>query len=474
MLKLIEPTWKIVIFEMHTACGEESSHGLCNAGTGHSGYLEPNYKNDKMLYACSSFLQSREFWATLVSKGLISNDFIQNCPHIAFGPGEAKMEKTRKDYEFKKSNPLFYNMEYTEDPKTMMDWAPLVMEGRDPAEKCCMTRTQSGTDVDFGALTKQCAEAFCKLGGDLRLFTTVTDLKQNDDKTWNVTVNRKCAGNGKRKYRTKFVYCGSGGWALKMLQKSGMKEIEEYMAFAVDGEWAVCQNPDVVNRHGVKVYAPGPVGAPPMSQPHIDARDISGKKMLLFGPWMYPTFKFLKGGSQGEMLLALRPKNIVPTITAVFANLDLVLFLVKMMLTSKQRRFAEIQEYFPGAKEEDWVFVPAAIRAQIVKPKEGSTTMGYFQFGTEVVKSEDGTMGGLMGASPGASTCVRIGLDVLENCFPHKIKEWEPKIKGIIGSYSCGQTGMGQHPNNEKGVEHVKRIIEDTARILKIRPEDRP
>lgn len=47
------------------------------------------------------------------------------------------------------------------------------------------------------------------------------------------------------------------------------------------------------------------------------------------------------------------------------------------------------------------------------------------QFGTEVVAAADGSIAGLLGASPGASTAVPIMLDVLERCFPDRIAGWK-------------------------------------------------
>lgn len=66
------------------------------------------------------------------------------------------------------------------------------------------------------------------------------------------------------------------------------------MALPVTGDWAICQNPEVVHQHRVKVYAPGAPGAPPMSMPHLDYRTIGGKEVLLFGPFGSMTMKFLR------------------------------------------------------------------------------------------------------------------------------------------------------------------------------------
>ena len=61
--------------------------------------------------------------------------------------------------------------------------------------------------------------------------------------------------------------------------------------------------------------------------------------------------------------------------------------------------------------------------------------IGVLQFGTELVASKDGSMCGLLGASPGASISVQVGLDVLQSCFASKIDGWAPKLKEMIPSY---------------------------------------
>ena len=56
---------------------------------------------------------------------------------------------------------------------------------------------------------------------------------------------------------------------------------------------------------------------------------------------------------------------------------------------------------------------------------------GVLQFGTEVVTGADGTIAGLLGASPGASTAVSIMLGLLKTCFPDRIDEWEPRLREL-------------------------------------------
>jgi malate dehydrogenase (quinone) len=56
------------------------------------------------------------------------------------------------------------------------------------------------------------------------------------------------------------------------------------------------------------------------------------------------------------------------------------------------------------------------------------------EFGTTVIAAADGSLAGLLGASPGASTAVPAMLDVLERCFPDRFEGWQPKLKEMVPS----------------------------------------
>merc|ERR1712190_561250 len=279
-----------------------------------------------------------------------------------------------------------------------------------------------------------------KLGGDLRLFTEVKDLWKDKDGRWIVKTKSTSCGKGVNLTKAKFVFVGAGGWALHMLQKSKIPEIRGYMALPVTGDWAVCQNPEVVRKHKVKVYAPGAPGAPPMSMPHLDYRTIGGKEMLLFGPFGSITLKFLRYGKVTDALKALKFHNICSTTGALSRNMGLAVMLMKDVFKSGAGKLADIRHYYPEADAEDWTLIPAGVRAQIIK-RDPKTGKGMLLFGTEVVSNDEGTIVGLLGASPGASTCVTIALDTLEKCFGQKpeFKKWEPKIKEMIPSYERGE-----------------------------------
>ncbi len=109
----------------------------------------------------------------------------------------------------------------------------------------------------------------------------------------------------------------------------------------------------------------------------------------------------------------------------------------------------------PTAKDEDWEIIQAGQRAQVMKkdPEKG----GVLQFGTEVVTGADGTIAGLLGASPGASTAVSIMLGLLKTCFPDRIDAWEPRLRELIPTY--GDT-LNARP------EVAQELLGETAEAL--------
>ncbi|MBF4995913.1 malate:quinone oxidoreductase [Nocardia sp. BSTN01] len=58
--------------------------------------------------------------------------------------------------------------------------------------------------------------------------------------------------------------------------------------------------------------------------------------------------------------------------------------------------------------------------------------VGVLTFGTELVTGADGTIAGLLGASPGASTAPAIMLDLLARCFPEEQSRWEPMLHKMM------------------------------------------
>merc|ERR1719414_2086479 len=388
------------------------------------------------------------------------SQFIDTTPHLTFAYGEDQIGWLKARYEALKDHPLFKGMEYSDDHEKIKEWCPLMMEGRSPSDKIALSRCAWGTDVDFGALTKELATGFMQSGGNLLLFHTVTGLKKETDGTWLLTIKKNDLGAKTCQVRSRFVFVGAGGWALLLLQKSNIPEIKGFMGFPISGEFLVCQNPEVVDKHPNKVYGKAAIGAPPMSVPHLDRRNIGGKQMILFGPFAGFSPRYLKTGSLLDLFKSIRPHNLIPAAAAGLQNLDLTVYLVKQLLATDNQKFGELKQFVPNAKPEDWLLVTAGQRVQIMKkdPKK----IGILQFGTEVVASADGTICGLLGASPGASTAVQVALDVLGKCFEKsgKMDEWTSRITKMIPSYGTKLT------NNPALFDSIHRA---TAKELNIK-----
>ncbi len=87
---------------------------------------------------------------------------------------------------------------------------------------------------------------------------------------------------------------------------------------------------------------------------------------------------------------------------------------------------------------------------------------GVLEFGTTVLAAKDGSIAGLLGASPGASTAVPAMLDVMERCFGDRYTAWLPKLKEIVPS-------LGTPLSNEPKL--FEEIWAHGTRVLKL---DRP
>ena len=265
--------------------------------------------------------------------------------------------------------------------------------------------------------------------------------------------------NSETQTDAKFVFIGAGGGALHLLQKSGIPEAREYGAFPVGGSFLVTENPSIAQQHLAKAYGKASVGAPPMSVPHLDTRVLDGKRMILFGPFATFSTKFLKQGSYLDLLTSTNTHNVWPMAKVGIAEYPLVEYLAGQLMLSDEDRMAALREYFPNAKKEDWRLWQAGQRVQIIK--RDAEKGGVLKLGTEIVASEDRTIAGLLGASPGASTAAPIMLGMLERVFKDKVAtpEWQAKIRQIVPSY-------GTHLNDSP--DRVAEEWNYTAGVLQL------
>ncbi|HTW14869.1 MAG TPA: malate:quinone oxidoreductase [Nocardioides sp.] len=466
LLHQVEPSWRVAVVERLDDLAQESSGPWNNAGTGHAALCELNYSPQrpdgsvdvsKAISVNEQFQLSRQLWAFLVESGQIpdSTSFVHPSPHISFVWGEENVAYLRKRYELLAEHPLFVGMEYTEDHDVIEQWAPLLMAGRERDEPVAATRSLAGTDVDFGSLTRLLVGALDDRGAiDLVTGVEVRKLDRLEGGGWRVRGKHR-DGSGKYDASARFVFVGAGGQALTLLQRSGIPEIRGFGGFPVSGEFWRTTNPEIVARHQAKVYGKAAVGAPPMSVPHLDTRMVDGKPSLMFGPYAGFSPRFLKNGSLLDLFRSIRLHNLWPMIQVGLRNVGLTLYLIGQVLAGRKSQLAELRHFFPDAKAEDWEKIVAGQRVQVIKNVPGQG--GVLQFGTELIAAGDGSIAGLLGASPGASTAVPIMLDVLSTCFPDKAEEWLPALEKMIPSY-----GQSLSDNPELAAE----VLHDTALAL--------
>ncbi|WP_095077181.1 malate dehydrogenase (quinone) [Pseudomonas sp. Irchel s3h17] len=471
-LNELEPGMSMEMVERLDGVALESSNGWNNAGTGHSALAELNYtpqdKNGnveipKAIEINEAFQVSRQFWAWQVKNGVLKNphSFINSTPHMSFVWGDDNIKFLKKRYEALQASPLFAGMQYSEDPAQIKKWVPLMMEGRDPNQKIAATWSPLGTDVNFGEITRQFASYLqTKPNFSLKLSSEVEDIVRNEDGGWRVTYKNLKDGT-ETQTDAKFVFIGAGGGALHLLQKSGIPEAREYAGFPVGGSFLVTENPTIAEQHLAKAYGKASVGAPPMSVPHLDTRVLDGKRVILFGPFATFSTKFLKEGSYLDLLTTTTTHNVWPMTKVGIKEYPLVEYLAGQLMLSDEDRLNALKEYFPNAKAEDWRLWQAGQRVQIIKRDEAAG--GVLKLGTEIVASEDGSIAGLLGASPGASTAAPIMLTVLEKVFKDKVATpaWQEKLRQIVPSY-------GTKLNNDPA--RVAQEWAYTSQVLELAP----
>ncbi|MEV0946302.1 malate dehydrogenase (quinone) [Rhodococcus sp. NPDC049939] len=442
ILRQVQPDWSITTFERLDAAAAESSDPWNNAGTGHSALCELNYTPQnsdgsvdvtKAVNVNEQFQVSRQFWAHGVENGVLTEpkDFINPVPHVSFVHGEANAKYLRARYDALADHPLFAGMEYIDDPDEFARRLPLMTKGRDFSDPIALNWSNDGTDVDFGALTKQLLSYLGASGGVIHFGHEVTDLTKQSDGSWVVKVTNRRT-RAKKVVRAKFVFVGAGGGALHLLQKSGIAEAKGFGGFPVSGAFLRCKNSELIEEHRAKVYGKAAVGAPPMSVPHLDTRIIDNKPGLLFGPYAGWSPKFLKSGRFTDLPRSVKPNNLLPMLGVGVTELGLVKYLVGELAMSEAGRIETLREFVPKALGKDWELITAGQRVQVIRRAKGKG--GVLEFGTAVVNAGDGSLAGLLGASPGASTAVPAMLDVLQRCFPTQYESWKPKLEEMVPS----------------------------------------
>ena len=98
-------------------------------------------------------------------------------------------------------------------------------------------------------------------------------------------------------------------------------------------------------------------------------------------------------------------------------------------------RMVVLHIFYPNAEAKDWKLIDAGIRVQAIKKTDGEA--GIVHYGTEVITNSDRSISALLGASPGASVCVSIVVDVIKLCFPELLatEGGRARLKEMIPTY---------------------------------------
>jgi malate dehydrogenase (quinone) len=467
LLSELEPSWRIEIVERLDGIALESTDAWNNAGTGHAALCELNYTPEradgsidiaKAVTINEQFALSCQLWDHLRDEGRLPDDgFRSAVPHLTFARGAADVDYLRRRHAALTAHPRFAHLEYSEDPATIASWAPLVMADRDPDEPVAATRALDGLDVDFGTLARHMVDDLVARGTRVRLQHEVRRISRRRGGGWRLhLVDRAWNASPKRStLDARFVFIGAGGGALRLLQAAGIPEIKGYGGFPISGQFLRTTDPALVERHRGKVYGKAAVGSPPMSVPHLDTRVVQGNPALLFGPYAGWSMKFLKAGSWTDLVRTVRPGNLIPLVAVAVHNLDLLKYLVTEVLANRDARLRTLRGFMPTARERDWELITAGQRVQVIKRGKGG---GVLEFGTELITAADGSIAGLLGASPGASTAASAMLDLLRRCFPDRFAGWRPRLEEMmpqLAERAGGRSvpGGGEAPDADPDLE---------------------
>src|SRR5690606_291832 len=225
---------------------------------GHSAFCELNYtpelpngsvETSKAVKIAESFEVSKQFWAYLVEKGLITKpeDFVRSIPHMSFVWGEDNVNFLKARFEALQKYPIYKGMEFTTSKETIKNWMPLVMEGRDEKQPIAASNMKIGTDGNFGEHSGgMFAWSARKQGVKMHFNHEVKSMRRSGlgNGKWKFKIKHLETGDKFRVY-SKFVFIGAGGGSLHLLEKSGIPEGNGFGGFPVRGQWLKCTNPEV-------------------------------------------------------------------------------------------------------------------------------------------------------------------------------------------------------------------------------------
>jgi malate dehydrogenase (quinone) len=431
LAKEMAPELDITILERLGGPGEGNSSAFWNAGTGHEANCELNYTPvdeevisvEKALKIHAQFNVAKQFWAHLIEKGAIKDpqSFINQTKHCTIVP-EPAIEELRLRYKEMSAHHFFENMRYSEDFDQIKEWIPYTMEGRPRHEKMAATVIETGTDVNFGALTRQMAShAVNDLGVKIEYGIHVKRVHKSPTGRWVIEAEQE---GRPVQHKADVLFVGAGGGAFPLLKKSHLPFRNRFTGFPVGGRFLQAPiTEEQAKDYRAKTYGKAKVGAPPMSVPHLDLRVVDGKHYLLFGP--FASFKPVLERGRGffDYLKSIRLHDIPGLLNVCLEHFPLVKYLVSETFKGRKSMIEELESFAPGlSKKFDWEPIEAGQRVQIIKD-------GDLQMGTEILVSRDKTYGTLLGASPGASVSPEVMLRALQELLPAVCEKEEVKEK---------------------------------------------
>ncbi|MFN2362320.1 MAG: malate:quinone oxidoreductase [Marinobacter sp.] len=431
LAKEMAPDLDITILERLDSAGAGNSSAFWNAGTGHEANCELNYTPvdeevisvEKALKIHAQFNIAKQFWAYLLKKGAIKDPgtFINQTKHCTI-VSESSIEELRLRFKEMSAHHFFENMRYSEDFDEIKSWIPYTMEERPRHEKMAATVIETGTDVNFGALTEQMAEYATKdLGVKIEYGTHVKRVHKSPTGRWLIEAVSK---GTPVQHRADVLFVGAGGGAFPLLKKSHLPFRSRFAGFPVGGRFLQAPiSEEQAGHYRAKTYGKAKVGAPPMSVPHLDLRVVDGKHYLLFGP--FASFKPVleKGRGFFDYLGSIRLHDIPGLLNVALEHFPLVKYLVSETFKGEKSMLEELESFAPGlSRKFEWKPIEAGQRVQIIKD-------GDLQMGTEIVVSRDKTYGTLLGASPGASVSPEVMLRCLEQLIPSIFSKEETRKK---------------------------------------------
>lgn len=420
LAKEMAPELDITILERLNSVGEGNSAGFNNAGTGHEANCELNYTPvdeevisvEKALKIHAQFNVAKQYWAHLVRQGVIEDPgtFVHQTKHCTLVPAQA-IDMLRLRYKEMSAHHFFEQMRYSEDFDEIKSWIPYTMEGRPRHEKMAATVVETGTDINFGALTREIAAHLVRnLGVTIEHGVHIRRCHRSPSGSWLLEADRQGEAI---QYKADVLFVGAGGGAFPLLKKSHLPFRHRYAGFPVGGRFLRAEiSEEEAKRYTAKTYGKAKVGAPPMSVPHLDLRVVDGKYYLLFGP--FASFKPIleKGRGLFDYLSGLRPHDLPSLLNVAMEHFSLVKYLVSESFKGARSMYEELEKFAPGmSRKFDWKPIEAGQRVQIIKD-------GDLQMGTEILVSEDRSYGTLLGASPGASVSPEVMLRCLEQLMP--------------------------------------------------------